>query len=51
VRAGRYVARATVRIPRSFRGRFQYASCFRYSPGSGMGDPGQRCPKRYARLR
>jgi hypothetical protein len=51
VRAGRYVARASVRIPKSFHGEFQYASCFRYSPGSGMGDPNQRCPRRFARLR
>jgi hypothetical protein len=51
VRAGRYVAKAAVRIPRSFRGRFRYVSCFVHSPGSGMGDPDQRCPKRYARLR
>jgi hypothetical protein len=51
VRAGRYRAKARVRIPKSYRGRFQYVSCFRYSPGSGMGDPDQRCPKRYARLR
>lgn len=51
VRAGRYLAKAKVRIPKSYRGRFQYLSCFLYSPGSGMGDPGQRCPKRYARLR
>ena len=48
---GRYVARATVRIPASFRGRFRYVSCFLYSPGSGMGDPEQRCPRRFARLR
>jgi hypothetical protein len=51
VRAGRYRADAKVRIPKSFRGRFQYVSCFRYSPGSGMGNPGQRCPKRFAELR
>src|SRR5215211_2610691 len=51
VRPGRYVARATVRLPKSFRGRFQYVSCFRYSPGSGMGDPGQTCPRRFARVR
>jgi hypothetical protein len=51
VRAGRYLAKATVRIPRSYRGRFQYVSCFVYSPGSGMGDPGQRCPRKFARLR
>jgi hypothetical protein len=51
VRAGRYVATARVRIPKSYAGRFQYVSCFVYSPGSGMGDPDQRCPRRYARLR
>jgi hypothetical protein len=51
VRAGRYVASARIRLPKSFRGRFQYVSCFRYSSGSGMGDPDQRCPKRFARLR
>lgn len=51
VRAGRYLAKATVRIPKSYRGQFRSQSCFVYSPGSGMGDPDQRCPKRYARLR
>jgi hypothetical protein len=51
VRAGRYVSKATVRIPKSFRGSFQYVSCFLYSPGSGMGDPDQRCPRRFALLR
>jgi hypothetical protein len=51
LRAGRYVATATVRLPKSFDGRFQYVSCFVYSPGSGMGDPDQRCPRRFAVLR
>jgi len=51
VRPGRYLSRATVRIPRSYGGQFQYLSCFVYSPGSGMGDPDQRCPRRVARLR
>jgi hypothetical protein len=51
VRAGRYIARATVRIPASFEGRFSYVSCFAYSKGSGMGDPDQRCPRKRARLR
>jgi len=50
-RAGRYRAGATVLLPRSCRGRFRYVSCFVYSPGSGMGDPDQRCPRRLARLR
>jgi hypothetical protein len=51
VRPGRYVAKATVRIPESFGGRFSYVSCFGYSDGSGMGDPDQRCPKKSVRLR
>jgi hypothetical protein len=51
VRAGRYVAKATVPIPAAFGGRFSYVSCFAYSKGSGMGDPGQRCPKKSVRLR
>jgi hypothetical protein len=51
VRAGRYVAKATVRIPASFGGRFSYVSCFAYSKGSGMGDPSQRCPRKSVRLR
>jgi hypothetical protein len=50
VRAGRYVSSAMVRLPKSFRGEFQYFSCFVYSPDSGMGDPDQRCPRRFARL-
>ena len=50
VRAGRYVAAATVRIPASFGGRFRYVSCFPYSRGSGMGKPSTRCPRRFARL-
>ena len=51
VRAGRYIARAIVRIPASFGGRFSYVSCFAYSKGSGMGDPGQSCPRRSVRLK
>ena len=51
VRAGHYLARARVRIPASYAGRFRYVSCFAYSKGSGMGDPGQRCPARSIRLR
>jgi hypothetical protein len=44
---GRFVAAATVRLPKSWKGRFRYASCFRYTPGSGMGDPARGCPKRF----
>jgi hypothetical protein len=51
VRAGRFAATARIRLPKSFRGAFQFYSCFAYSPGSGMGDPDQRCPRRFARLR
>jgi hypothetical protein len=47
VRRGRYRATAVVRLRRAWRGRFQYASCFRYSEGSGLGDPKSRCPRRY----
>ncbi len=48
--AGRAVARATVRVPRSYEGRFQYASCFPYDPRAGMGDPDARCPARAFRF-
>jgi hypothetical protein len=51
VRKGRYRATATVKIPRSYEGRFQYVSCFTYSKGSGMGDPETlTCPKQSARV-
>ncbi len=50
VRAGRYVARATIRIPAAYEGRFTYVSCFAYSEGSGMGNPDLRCPRRSVRL-
>jgi hypothetical protein len=50
VRPGRYVARATVRIPAAYEGRFTYVSCFGYSEGSGMGNPDLRCPRRSVRL-
>jgi Protein of unknown function (DUF1416) len=46
-RSGRYVSTALVRIPTAWDGRFRYASCFRYTVGSGMGKPGARCPKRF----
>jgi hypothetical protein len=51
VRAGRFAATARIRLPKSFGGQFQFYSCFAYSPGSGMGDPDQSCPRRFARLR
>ena len=42
--AGRYTSQVTVRLPRSWRGAFRYASCFRPTSGSGMGDPRAKCP-------
>ena len=51
LRAGRYRAVARVRIPESYGGRFRYVSCFRYSRGSGMGDPARPCPRRFFPLR
>ena len=47
--AGHYVARVTVTLPASWNGAFRFASCFRASPHSGMGDPGASCP--HLRLR
>lgn len=44
---GRFKATATVKLPRSWHGEFRYASCFRYSEGSGLGNPGASCPKKY----
>ena len=36
--------------PGSWHGAFRYASCFRPSAGSGMGDPRATCPKLEARF-
>jgi hypothetical protein len=43
--AGRYTSVATVQLPAGWHGAFRYASCFRASAGSGMGDPRQSCPR------
>ena len=43
-RPGRYLSKVDFRLPASWDGEFRYASCFRASPGSGMGDPRQSCP-------
>jgi hypothetical protein len=48
VRAGRYTSSAVVRLPAAFKGRFRYASCFRYTGGSGMGNPRASCPSRFS---
>jgi hypothetical protein len=47
IRAGRYRSSVVVRIPSAWKGRFRYASCFRYTGGSGMGDPRSTCPRRF----
>jgi hypothetical protein len=47
IRAGRYRSTAVVRLPAKWKGRFRYASCFRYTGGSGMGNPRSSCPRRF----
>jgi hypothetical protein len=49
--AGHYTALATVTLPLAWHGRFRYGSCFRTSPGSGMGEPDASCPKVALRFR
>jgi hypothetical protein len=44
---GRFKATATVKIPRRWKGAFRYGSCFRYSEGSGLGNPRATCPEKY----
>jgi hypothetical protein len=45
--AGRFVSQATVKLPSAWHGRFRYASCFRYTKDSGMGDPARGCPRQF----
>jgi hypothetical protein len=47
IRAGRYRSTVLVRLPAAWKGRFRYASCFRYTGGSGMGNPRATCPRRF----
>jgi hypothetical protein len=47
IRAGRYRSTVLVRLPAKWKGRFRYASCFRYTGGSGMGNPRSSCPRRF----
>jgi hypothetical protein len=47
IRSGRYRSSAIVRLPEKWNGRFRYASCFRYTGGSGMGNPRSSCPRRF----
>lgn len=44
VGAGRFVSRVVVRLPRSFKGRFQFGGCIPGDLAAGMGDPDKRCP-------
>lgn len=39
VRAGRYASAVIVRLPANWPGRLMFASCFRHTRGSGMGNP------------
>lgn len=43
VRPGHFTSHADVTLPAAWKGAFRYASCFRASPGSGMGDPKDKC--------
>jgi hypothetical protein len=47
VAPGSFRAPAAVPLPAWWKGAFRYGSCFRYSPSSGLGDPGVTCPRRY----
>jgi hypothetical protein len=47
---GHYTAIATVHLPNAWKGRFRFGSCFRTSPGSGMGEPLATCPKLHLRF-
>ena len=44
-KAGRYTSQVTITLPEAWNGAFRYASCFRPTPGTGMGDPRGTCPK------
>ena len=44
-KAGRYTSQVDVTLPERWHGAFRYASCFRPSPGTGMGDPDAKCPE------
>ncbi len=46
VAPGRYRSTAVVRLPAAWNGRFRWGTCFRYSVGSGMGNPRATCPPR-----
>jgi hypothetical protein len=45
VKRGHYTSQVDVTLPAGWHGAFRYASCFRPSPSTGMGDPDAKCPK------
>lgn len=45
--SGRFRASIVYRLPKAWNGNFQYGTCFRYSEGSGLGDPRSTCPRRF----
>jgi hypothetical protein len=47
IRRGRYRSSAIVHLKPAWHGAFRYAGCFRYSGGSGMGNPRASCPHRF----
>ena len=49
-KAGRYSSQVTVTLPDGWNGAFRYASCFRPTPGTGMGDPRREVPEAAARV-
>jgi hypothetical protein len=46
LKPGHFRARASVRLPAAWKGRFRFASCFHTSRRTGMGKPDAPCPKR-----
>jgi hypothetical protein len=47
VSATRFVATTVVKVPRSYGGRFRYASCIPGDAAAGMGDPALRCGRKF----
>jgi hypothetical protein len=45
--AGHFRASARIHLPKAWKGRFKYASCFGYTENSGMGDPARGCTRRF----
>jgi hypothetical protein len=47
IAAGRFRSTATITLPKGWKGRFKYGSCFGYTKRSGMGDPTRGCAKTF----